>query len=116
MLVSLHHLHETNRLAHQDIRPSNIVITDDFGLSFIDFAHAMAVDSIHKDLVGTKAYNPPEVIAAAKYPRHLRRSYHAEKVDIFSAGVTIFMLVFGYNPFDKADPSKDPMYRLIADG
>ena len=44
---------------------------------------------------------------------HLNIPYHADKVDIFAAGVILFNLVMGSTPFSCAT-ANDKLYRLLA--
>ncbi|KAL4425749.1 hypothetical protein ABPG75_009765 [Micractinium tetrahymenae] len=61
-----------------------------------------------KTRVGTPAYLAPEVIAAQP-----GKSYNAEKVDIWSCGVLLYVMVVGRYPFGlPSDAALDPMRRL----
>ena len=57
--------------------------------------------------VGTSAYIAPEVL--------LQQGYEAKWVDIFSAAVTMFVLVNGEYPFGQ-DGSENPYMALFGDG
>jgi serine/threonine protein kinase len=54
-------LHNVNGLAHLDIKPDNIIVNDDFSLSFIDFGHTNYVNADLDFRVGTDSYMSPEV-------------------------------------------------------
>ncbi|EFN57457.1 hypothetical protein CHLNCDRAFT_142950 [Chlorella variabilis] len=61
-----------------------------------------------KTRVGTPAYLAPEVIAAQP-----GKSYDAQKVDIWSCGVLLYVMVVGRYPFGMpSDAALDPMRRL----
>jgi len=62
-------------MAHGDIKPDNLMLTDELSVAFIDFANLKAIDSITNKSTGTSIYNPPEVL--------YREDYNAEKVDMF---------------------------------
>lgn len=47
--------------------------------------------ALNETLVGTPAYLAPEVL--------MQQGYDGDKVDIFAAAVTIFLLKFGAYPF-----------------
>jgi serine/threonine-protein kinase SRK2 len=54
-------------------------------------------DSCPKSTVGTPAYIAPEVLQ--------RRAYSGETADVWSTGVTLFVMLVGAYPFeDPADP------------
>lgn len=59
-------MHEVNKLAHLDLKPDNIVITDDLQLAFIDFGHTNRREAVLDTVVGTDSYMPPEVRLAKK--------------------------------------------------
>lgn len=103
-------MHNTNGLAHLDIKPDNIIINDDFTLGFIDFGHTNVVDSELSLIVGTDAYMPPEIRLVKKSPG--KYSYLAEKADIFTLGITLFILMFNSIPFGKAELS-DSYYKPL---
>lgn len=61
MLECLDFMHRVNNLAHLDIKPDNIVLTDAYTLAFIDFGHTNTRDADLDVVVGTDSYMPPEV-------------------------------------------------------
>ena len=73
-------------MAHGDIKVDNYVISDDFGLKLIDFAHSARLASHSKSLIGTTNYRAPEISNG--------NWYSVEKADIFSLGVVLFIMVF----------------------
>lgn len=84
----------------------NILIGRDLSIKIADFGHAgyISEDMLH-DIVGTPSYSAPEIEELEQY--------WGQDVDIFSAGVTLFSLVFGTSPFDKA-AFDDSMYNMFA--
>ena len=54
--------------------------------------------------LGTEGYMAPEI--------HMRLPYQGDKVDIFAAGIMLFIMVVGTPPFLQARPT-DPFYKLI---
>jgi serine/threonine protein kinase len=61
ILHSIYHMHYQNGLAHLDLKPDNIVLTDDYRLSLIDFGHTNLVSTDLYTVVGTDQYMAPEV-------------------------------------------------------
>ena len=59
-------------------------------------------------VVGTNSYMAPEVREHKKY----QSAFDPEKVDIFTVGVTFFILYFGSVPFNISD-KRDLYYQYI---
>lgn len=78
---------------HGDVKPANILITDDSRIKLTDFGMARLASGESKDtpLLGTPAYWCPEQI--------LGKSQDARS-DIFSLGVVMYEMVTGQRPFD----------------
>ncbi|KAL4563312.1 hypothetical protein LXL04_027352 [Taraxacum kok-saghyz] len=96
---------------HRDLKPENILLDDngdlkvsDFGLSAI--SEQICGDGLFYTFCGTPAYVAPEVLG--------RKGYDAGKVDIWSCGVILFVLMAGYLPF--RDQNIMVMYKKIYKG
>jgi tRNA A-37 threonylcarbamoyl transferase component Bud32 len=94
-------------LAHRDIKPANILMSSpsttssnddprtavgvkvgDFGMStYVD------VDGLVRGRCGTPGYVAPEIFETGAY------GGYGNKVDVFSAGVTLYVCLCGYEPF-----------------
>ena len=103
LVEALDFLHTANGLAHLDIKPDNIIIRDDNKLSLIDFGHSKPLNQMVTKTTGTESYMAPEVYRTV----HKKdwSSYSAEKADIFSFGVCLFILMFQIPPFFCAHSS-----------
>ena len=96
LFQAINHCHAQN-IVHRDIKPDNIMITDDNRVRLIDFG--LAVESKRRDLTeiaGTPYYMAPEVI----------KSTYGKQSDLWSLGVVLYTLVSGYLPFQGDTPQQ----------
>ena len=81
---------------HGDIKPDNILLTNDNSIKLIDFGLSKFFTSLDdqftiKQIGGTPGYRAPEI---------LENDYITPRADIWSYGITIFELITGYIPFN----------------
>lgn len=93
---------------HRDLKPENLLLDENDNLKVSDFGLSALAESRHQDgllhtTCGTPAYVAPEVIN--------RKGYDGDKVDIWSCGVILYVLLTGYLPFH--DSNLMEMYRKI---
>jgi len=105
MLSAIFYLHSRG-IMHCDLKPENFLFKDkastsdgDVGtIKLIDFGMAKVVRwrKYHKRMNGTPYYIAPEVL----------RGKYNQSCDMWSMGVILFILVFGFPPFFDSDTSK----------
>jgi len=90
LFQAINHCHAQN-IVHRDIKPDNIMITNDDSVRLIDFGLSKASKKGKqlKTVAGTPYYMSPEVLDGA----------YSKKADIWSLGVILYTLVSGYLPF-----------------
>ncbi|MBL1214295.1 MAG: serine/threonine protein kinase [Ignavibacteriae bacterium] len=93
LLQGLSFAHQ-NKIIHRDIKPENILVNENLELKLSDFGLALSASDAYltkqHSLIGTPSYMSPEQIKGEKL---------TQKSDLFSAGIVIYELYKGENPF-----------------
>jgi serine/threonine protein kinase len=105
VLKAVEELHKVD-IVHRDIKTENIMIDSKFQVKLADFSFAtsMTKEPLLTSVHGTASYNAPELLTGTPY--------YGVANDIFSLGVTLFLIVTGRKPFKLAN-SDDFLYELI---
>jgi calcium-dependent protein kinase len=106
ILSAVQHLHEHN-ICHRDLKPENFLFKnnkENAEIKIIDFGLSKKFSKLETDMttiVGTPFYVAPEVLSG---------NYDTQ-CDLWSWGVILYVLLWGYPPFD-GDSNKD-IFRAI---
>ena len=99
LILGIEYLHAQG-VVHRDIKPDNLLLTEDDVLKVVDFGVSEIFEK-HSEMMtaksaGSPAFLPPELCVA----KH--GDISGKAADIWSMGVTLYCLRFGRIPFEQA--------------
>ena len=110
--LGLEHLHDTLYTSHRDIKLGNILLDSDWVAKLADFGLAKQCynpetksNIMSRTYCGTCSYECPQILQ--------HHPYNGFKADIWSMGVTLFIMVHNKKPFDKNDNKKKMLKQMI---
>ena len=107
MLSALSYLHDKN-IVHRDLKPENLLYQtkdDNSAIKLIDFGLAGSLNTgLLKTPCGTPNYVAPEI---------LRQKPYDTKVDMWSIGVILYIILCGFPPFYDEQDDLGRLYKKI---
>jgi serine/threonine-protein kinase len=108
VLAALGAAHQAG-MVHRDVKPENVLLTDDGRVKVVDFGLARAIEAGNQTrtgvMIGTIAYMSPEQVTAGVADA---------RSDVYAAGVMLFELLTGHQPYQGDNPMS-VAYRHVHD-
>uniref|UniRef100_A0A914ULR2 Protein kinase domain-containing protein n=1 Tax=Plectus sambesii TaxID=2011161 RepID=A0A914ULR2_9BILA len=101
---ALSYLHTLN-VVHRDVKPENLLLTNDMRVKIADFGLACKVLGPLYRVCGTPTYVAPDI---------LREQGYGLPVDVWSLGIITHVMLVGYAPFRNQDRAE--LFRMIQKG
>ncbi|KAG9070746.1 Serine/threonine-protein kinase plk1 [Linnemannia hyalina] len=107
LVAGVDHLHSLN-LFHNDLKPLNLLLTEELVLKVGDFGQAQDLKEgkVFRNVVGTPGFQAPEV---------LNRERHTYALDVFAIGAILFRMLLGATyqlPGKTADSKRKPLKNI----
>ena len=98
IISGIDYIHKLN-IVHRDMKPENLLLDHKNKIKIVDFglSNTFKDDEMLKTAWGSPCYAAPEMIAG--------KSYIGQKADIWSWGVILYALVWGFLPFEDQNTS-----------
>ena len=97
-----------HKIVHRDLKPENLLLDDQLNVKIADFglSNIMTDGNFLKTSCGSPNYAAPEVISG--------KLYAGPEVDVWSAGVILYVMLCGRLPFD--DDFIPALFKKISNG
>ena len=108
LISGLDYIHSLG-IVHRDLKPENILLTKKRLLKIIDFglSNYYIKGKLLSTSCGSPSYTAPEVI--------LGKKYDGCKIDIWTCGIILYVMVCGYLPFEEKE-DKNSLFKKIIKG
>ena len=108
IINGLEYIH-INNIIHRDLKPENLLLTKNNILKIIDFglSNYNTDDNLLSTPCGSPCYASPEMVSG--------RKYNGFTSDIWSTGIILYAMIYGYLPFENINNNNDLLFRKISE-
>jgi non-specific serine/threonine protein kinase/serine/threonine-protein kinase len=112
---AVHYAHQ-NLVVHLDIKPSNILVTEEGTPKLLDFGIAKLLDTgAYQQTLLTTGLSPRLVTPSYGSPEQFRGEAITTASDVYSLGVFLYELLCGHPPYQLKDLSLEEISRVICE-
>ncbi|OHT01652.1 CAMK family protein kinase [Tritrichomonas foetus] len=106
ILDAIVYIHERN-IVHRDLKPENILLDAQLNIKLADFGFSKELTNdnvLMKTQCGSPIYAAPELVS--------NENYDGKKVDMWSVGVIIFVMITGEIPWQDVENAQHLFYQI----
>lgn len=97
---------DTHNIIHRDLKPANILLTNEkrtLKIADFGFARISKQESLYESICGSPLYMAPEIMGHTNYDKG---------IDLWSVGLILFELIYGYHLFGDCKKKEQLKHRL----
>ena len=108
IINGLEYIH-MNNIIHRDLKPENLLLTKNNILKIIDFglSNYNTDDNLLSTPCGSPCYASPEMVSG--------RKYNGFTSDVWSTGIILYAMIYGYLPFENLNNNNGLLFRKISE-